>query len=218
MRILLVEDEEGLAQPLLALLRRERYATTWVSSVEAAYAVLADAEPDLLILDVMLPEGEDAGFELAQGLRQGGYKGSILFLTARDTIEDRVHGLDLGGDDYLVKPFSLTELLARVRALLRRSAHSKQAYIARGPLRVDQSGRRVFWQQQICELSEKEFALLELLALHPEKTFAVEELLERFFPQSESGHRILRVYVHRLREKLAPEAIVTVPGGYRLGV
>ncbi|HEU4741792.1 MAG TPA: response regulator transcription factor [Meiothermus sp.] len=233
MRILIVEDEAGLAQPLLALLRQERYEAVWASSLEEAYAHLETLEPDLIVLDIMFPAGQkepqqaalspadswvDAGFEFAQAVRAAGYTGSILFLSARDAVEDRVRGLDLGGDDYLLKPFSLSEFLARVRALLRRNASHKQSQFERGPLRVDFAARQAFWQHQRLELSEKEFALLELLAMHPGRVFTVEELLERFFPQAESGHRILRVYVHRLREKIAPEVILTMPGGYRLGL
>lgn len=227
MRILIVEDEAGLAQPLLALLQKERYQAFWASNLEEAYAHLESLEPDLIVLDIMFPQGEtwsgdtrwvDAGFEFAQAVRRAGYRGSILFLSARDAVEDRVRGLDLGGDDYLLKPFSLVEFLARVRALLRRNASHKQSTFQRGPLQVDFVARQALWHYKRLELSEKEFALLELLAMHPERVFTVEELLERFFPEAASGHRILRVYVHRLREKLAPEVILTMPGGYRLGL
>ncbi|MCL6527972.1 MAG: response regulator transcription factor [Thermaceae bacterium] len=218
MRVLLVEDEEDLARALLALLAQERYQAEWADSVEQAYARLAEAEPDLLVLDVMLPEGEDAGFKLAQDLRHSGYQKPILFLTARDTLEDRVQGLDLGGDDYLTKPFEVPEFMARVRALLRREGQTKQSALERGPLRLDFAARRVFWGEQEAVLTEKEFTLLEVLALSPEKVFTVNELLDRVFPEAGSGHHALRMYVSRVREKLAPEAIVTVPGGYRLGL
>ncbi len=218
MRILLVEDEPTVAEPLNALLNREGYAVTWAPNLEAAWRALADGEPDLAILDVMLPEGENAGFTLAKRLREAGYRGPILFLTARDALEDRVAGLDLGGDDYLVKPFAFQELVARVRALLRREAQTKQARLVRGPLEVDLAARRVRYDGRPVVLTEKEFALLERFALYPEKTFTVEELLERCFPGATSGPRIVRVYVHHLRQKLAPQVIETVPGGYRLGV
>jgi DNA-binding response OmpR family regulator len=218
MRILLVEDEPGLATPLLALLRRERYEVAWADSLAQAHQLLSEQEPDLIALDVMLPEGEDAGFRLARALREGGFAGAILFLTARDTVEDRVEGLDLGGDDYLVKPFSLQEFLARVRALLRRGGEQRQNLLERGPLHIDFKRRSVCWQQHPVQLSEKEFALLERLALRPERVFGVDELLDKLFPDTDSGHRILRVYVHRLREKLGPEVISTQSGGYILGV
>ncbi|MGK0619712.1 response regulator transcription factor [Meiothermus cerbereus] len=218
MRILLVEDEAGLAGPLLALLRRERYEVEWADSRDQAQKLVDELEPDLIALDVMLPEGDDAGFRLAQQLRQGGFEGAILFLTARDAVEDRVLGLDLGGDDYLVKPFSLEELLARVRALLRRGGTTRQTVLERGPLRIEFDSRKVYWNQRLVSLSDKEFALLERLALHPERVFGVDELLEKLFPNTESGHRILRVYVHRLREKMGENVIATLPGGYVLGV
>lgn len=213
-----MEDETDLARALLALLAQERYQPEWADCVEQAYAKLAEAEPDLLVLDAMLPEGEDAGFELAQDLRHSGCQKPILFLTARDTLEDRVQGLDLGADDYLTKPFDVPEFMARVRALLRREGQTKQSALERGPLRLDFVARRVFLAGREVVLTEKEFVLLEVLALSPDRVFTVNELLDRVFPEASSGHHALRMYVSRLREKLAPEAIVTVPGGYRLGL
>lgn len=218
MRILLVEDEHDLAGPLVALLRRERYEVIWADALETAFAALADGIYDLAILDVMLPEGDDAGYRLAEALREADFEGRVLFLTARDSLEDRVRGLDVGGDDYLVKPFSLLELLARVRALLCRPAETRQARVSRGPLDVHFGARRVSWAGAKVELSEREFAVLELLAHYPERVFTVDELLDRFFPGAESGHRVVRVYVRQLRQKLGPSVIATVPGGYRLGV
>lgn len=218
MRILLVEDEKDLAEPLTALLRRERYEVVWANALETAYDALAEGEFDLAVLDVMLPEGENAGFELAESLREARFEGRILFLTARDSVEDRIRGLDVGGDDYLLKPFSLKEFLARVRALLRRSAQTKQAVFSRGRLCVHFGARRVSWGGKDAELSEREFAILELFAHYPERVFSAEELLERFFPAADSGTRVVRVYVRQLRRKLAAEVLSTVPGGYRLGV
>jgi DNA-binding response OmpR family regulator len=218
MRILLVEDQPELAAPTLAILRYGGYEAEWACSAEQATELAAEREPDLAILDVMLPEGEQAGFELARRFRRAGYLGSILFLTARDAVEDRVHGLDLGGDDYLVKPYSLEELLARVRALLRREAQTRQVEFQRGDLRVHFALRRALWQGTPIELSDKEFALLEVLSLYPERVFSAEELLDRLFPGTDSGTRIVRVYVHHLRRKIAPQVISTQPGGYCLGV
>ncbi|RIH84603.1 Transcriptional regulatory protein CusR [Meiothermus luteus] len=218
MRILLVEDELDLGQALTALLRQERYEVGWATCLEEAYRLLAEAEPDLLVLDVMLPEGENAGFELARKLRESGFLNPILFLTARDALDDRVEGLDLGGDDYLTKPFDIPEFLARVRALLRRESQVKRGKFERGPLRVDFISRRVYWNGQEVALSKQEFALLEAFALHPEKVFTLEELLLRFFPEAASGVYAVRMGVARLRSKLGPDIVVTVPGGYRLGV
>lgn len=218
MNILLVEDERDLAEPIASLLTAQRYHITWVASLEQAYAVQAERDYDLAILDVMLPEGEDAGFDYAAYLREAGFSGSILFLTARDSIEDRIRGLDLGGDDYLIKPFSLKELLARVRALLRREAQTRTSVFTRGDLAVDLGKRQVSWQGQPVHLSEREFAMLELFTLYPDRTFTVDDLFERFFPDAESGNRVVRVYVNQLRKKVSSELIGTVPGGYVLGV
>lgn len=110
MRLLLLEDNPGLAEPLVALLRREGYEVVWCSSSQQALEAFMTAEPDLAILDIMLPEGDDAGFGFAEDIRRAGYAGHILFLSARDEIDDRVRGLDIGGDDYLTKPFSIVEL------------------------------------------------------------------------------------------------------------
>ncbi|BBL83374.1 DNA-binding response regulator (plasmid) [Thermus thermophilus] len=216
MRVLVLEDEPGLLEPILAYLRRERLEAVGARSLAEAYRLLEEGEPEVMVVDVRLPEGEDAGFRFAEAVRRAGYRGGILFLTARDALEDRVRGLDLGGDDYLVKPFHLEELLARVRALLRRGASFRGRVLERGPLRVDFAERRVLWKGKEVALSGKEFALLELLALHPEKAFPREELLDRIFPGAES-EAILRVYVQRLRQKLAPWVVERVPGGYRLG-
>jgi len=218
MRILLLEDEADIAEPLLLLLAREGYEAVWARSLEEAWASFLEAEPDLLVLDVMLPEGEDAGFTFAQEVREGGYAGAVLFLTARDALEDRVHGLNLGGDDYLVKPFALEEFLARVLALLRRGAQHKGGRFRRGALEVDLVGRRALWRGEEVALSPKEFALLELFCLYPERLFSLEEVADRLFPGRDSGVRMARIYVHRLRSKLAPEAIRTGSGGYGLGL
>ncbi len=218
MRVLLVEDEDGLRKPLAAMLRHQGYEVQEAASLDEAWDAFVEAEPDLVSLDVMLPEGEEAGFRFAEELRAAGYQGPILFVTARDAVDDRVRGLDLGGDDYLVKPFELEEYAARIRALLRRGAQVKKSLIDRGPLVVDLAARKVFWQGREVAITGREFALLELFALNPDRVFTPEELLERLFPGSESGLRIVRVYVHRLRQKLGPAVIATVPGGYRLGV
>mgnify|MGYP002779242946 CR=1 FL=1 len=218
MNILVVEDERDIAEPVVQLLRAQRYEVTWAASLERAYEAFGERDYDLAVLDVMLPEGEDAGFSLAEGLRGVGFCGSILFLTARDSVEDRIRGLDLGGDDYLIKPFSLKELLARVRALLRRESPTKSAAFRRGELEVGFAKRQVLWGGREVRLSEREFAMLELFALNPHKVFAVDELLDRFFPDAASGQRVVRVYVRQLRHKLRDDVIATVPGGYTLGL
>lgn len=218
MNLLLVEDEAAIAESLAALLRSERYEVRWAADLAAARAALAERPPDLLILDVMLPEGEDAGFALARELRAGEHAFPILFLSARDTLDDLVMGLDLGADDYLAKPFRYAELSARVRALLRRQGDLRESRFERGPLALDLASRAVRWRGEPVALSDREFAMLELFCLYPERRFSAEALLGRLFPEAESGLYIVRVYVHHLRQKLAPEVIETVPGGYRLGL
>lgn len=218
MNILVVEDEAILGETLKALLQRNNYQATHADSYESAWDAFIEREPDLVALDVMLPEGEDAGFEFARELRESGYTGTILFLTARDTVEDRVRGLDLGGDDYLVKPFSLDEFMARVRALLRRDSSVKQATVKRGNLEIDFRQRRVLWEAKDIKLSEREFSLLELFVLQPDRVYTSDELLERIFPGADSGTQVIRVYIHYLRHKIANNVIITMPSGYRLGV
>lgn len=218
MNLLLVEDERDIAVPITNVLRAQGYTVVWAASFTEALKALEECDYDLAILDVMLPEGEDAGFELAAVLRNANFGGSIIFLTARDSVEDRIRGLDLGGDDYLIKPFSLKELLARVRALVRRGATTRSAVFKKGELEINFAGRKVCWHGRAVKLSEREFAILELLSLHPEKVFTVDELLERFFPSTNSGQSIVRVYVNQLRRKVSSELIGTVPGGYTLGL
>lgn len=218
MNILIVEDEAILAQTLCASLAYEGYQTKWADCTKLAWQHMSEVEPDLIALDVMLPEGEDAGFNFARHLREIGNTTPILFLSARDTTEDRIKGLDIGGDDYMVKPYSLEEFSARVRALLRREAQTKQANFTRGELQIDLRRRQVIWQGTAVSLSEREFALLELFSLNPDRIYSADELLERIFPDANSGNRVVRVYVHYLRQKIAPNIIVTATGGYRLGV
>lgn len=218
MRIVVVEDERDIADGLVSVLRKDAYDVHWAVSRSEALHAAAEAPVDLLVVDVMLTDGEDAGFDLAADLRASGYAGRILFMTARDAVADRIRGLDLGGDDYLVKPFSLQELRARVRALLRRDTKVNTTRLVRGPLELDLAARRVGWRGSEVNLSEREFALLELLAHHPDRTFGANELLDRLFPDAGSGAAVVRVYVRQLRTKIADDVITTGSGGYRLGV
>jgi DNA-binding response OmpR family regulator len=218
MKILVVEDEAILGQTLGKLLQHEGYQALWADSIDKAWGMLLEHDVDLIALDVMLPEGEDAGFTFAQSLRDTGSSTPILFVSARDTVQDRIAGLDMGGDDYLVKPYSLDEFMARVRALLRREVQSKQAVLKRGPLELDFRKRSVKWETKDVSLSEREFALLEHFARNPERVYTAEELLDKLFPEADSGKRVVRVYVHYLRHKLGEAVIATASGGYRLGV
>lgn len=218
MRILLVEDEPDIAEPLAALLGREGHEAVWAQGLEEAWERFLEAEPALLVLDVMLPEGPEAGFTFAREVREGGYAGPILFLTARDGVEDRVKGLELGGDDYLVKPFHLEEFLARVRALLRRGAAHKGQGFSKGGLEVDFAAKRVRYRGEEVALSAKAYELLELFCRNPDRLYSLEELADLLFPGRETGTAMVRVYVHRLRQRLGPEVIRTGPRGYGLGL
>ncbi len=217
MNILLVEDETGIAAPLLKALEQEGHALRWAADLTFARAELERWEPDLLILDVMLPESDEAGFVLAAEAREAGYAGTLLFMTARDALPDRVRGLDIGGDDYLVKPFALPELLARVRALLRRTGVATGRWLRYGPLELDVGSREVLYRGVQVDLSGREFALLERLALHPERVWGSEELLERVWGDEGASLQVVKVYVHHLRQKLGFEVVQTVGRGYRLG-
>ncbi len=218
MRLLLVEDEINIARPILLALRALGHEVRYAPDLESARTLLTEAEPDLMLLDVRLPESEDGGFILAKEARVAGYKGLILFLTARDTSKDRVQGLDDGADDYVIKPFDLPELMARVRALLRRTSDLKTNRIKAGWLELDWAQRMVFWQNQVVDLSTREFALLERFVRTPQRIFSAEELTDAIWGDEASSVGVVKVYVHYLRSKLDSSVIKTVPGGYRFGL
>jgi DNA-binding response OmpR family regulator len=163
----------------------------------------------------MLPEGEEAGFELARGLREAGFRQPILFLTARESLPDRVRGLEVG-DDYLAKPFALAELVARLRALARRG-EVRPRVVQAGPLEVALEKREVRYQEQMVRLTAKEYQVLELFVINPGRIFTREEVLERVWgPGFESDSNLIDVYVKNLRKKLYDNVIETVRGlGYR---
>jgi two-component system response regulator QseB len=218
MRILLVEDEAAIALPLVRALQAQGYEVRHTATLAASRAAFAEEEPDLALLDVRLPDNALGGFILAREVRAAGYLGPLLFLTARDTSEDRVTGLDLGGDDYLVKPFDLPELLARVRALLRRASDTKTNELICGPLRLDFGQRTVQWAGKAVSLSLREYDLLERLARSPSRVFSVQELFTLVWGEQASDPGTVKVCVHHLRAKLGPQVVQTEPRGYRLGV
>lgn len=216
--VLLVEDHKLVAEPIVKLFESYNYIITWTATLEESREALVEKDYDLLILDVMLPESEDAGFELATEFRSAGYEGYILFLTARDSLEDRIKGLELGGDDYLVKPFELTELLARSKALIRRNVKTKTTEFSRDRLRVDFSKQIVWWDDTEVDLSEKEYDFLEYFCLNPDKSFSRFDLVDRFFQNLDSGESSVKVYVHRLRKKIDANLIKTTHSNYQLGL
>ncbi|MBF6593088.1 MAG: response regulator transcription factor [Thermaceae bacterium] len=218
MRLLVVEDEPSLGQTLSESLSAQGFQPHLVTSAKAAEKAVWENPFDLFLLDVMLPEGEEAGFELAQGLREAGFRQPILFLTAREALPDRVRGLEVG-DDYLAKPFALAELVARLRALARRGEVKPQVVKVGESLEIALEKREVRHQGQLVRLTAKEFQVLELFALSPGRIFTREEVLERIWgPGFESDSNLIDVYIKNLRKRLYESVVETVRGlGYRLG-
>ena len=220
MRILVIEDNHRLSSSLAANLAHEGY------SVDAAYdgqegQDLAELTPyDLIILDILLPEKD--GLQVCRDLRRRRIHTPILLLTARDSVDDRVQGLDCGADDYLVKPFAMRELLARLRALLRRQSPYTNGRLEMGDLVVDPVTHTVEREGRSIDLTPKEFALLEFLLYHPNQV-VTRELIEQHIwnYDFESESNVIDVYVRRLRRKIddpfATRLLTTVRGvGYRL--
>jgi DNA-binding response OmpR family regulator len=201
--ILLVEDEPRLATAVRRALQEEGHVVDWVSDGEDALAQARTEEYDALVLDVMLP-GRD-GFSVARTLRQDGAVTPILMLTARDAVSDRVTGLDAGADDYLVKPFALSELLARVRALGRRASMAApgERFLQVGDLRLDLLAREALRGGRRIELTSREFALLELLMRHPGQVLTRSQLLDRVWSfDTPAESNVLETYIHYLRKKV----------------
>jgi two-component system OmpR family response regulator len=215
-RVLVVEDEAKLASLLREGLRRAGMGVDVASSGEEAVLCATATNYDVILLDVMLP-GHD-GFEVCRRLRSDDVWSPTLMLTALDDVHHRIRGLDSGADDYLPKPFSFDELLARIRALMRRGAPPRPALLIVGELRLDPAARRVWRGEEELPLTPREFAMLELFMRRPGEALTRFELLEHVWDQSyENRSNVIDVYVGYLREKLDREAIETVRGvGYRL--
>jgi two-component system OmpR family response regulator len=220
MRVLVVEDDAKMASLIRRGLLEEGYAADVAGDGENALWMAGATSYDAIVLDVMLP-GTD-GFEVSRQLRHDGIWSPVLMLTARDSVEDRVNGLDSGADDYLTKPFSFAELLARLRALTRREKIEQPPVLHVGSLRLDPATRRVWRGHAEIELSAKEFALLEIFMRRPGRALSRYELLEHAWDYSyENRSNVVDVYVRYLREKVDRpfdrNSIETVRGmGYRL--
>jgi two-component system, OmpR family, response regulator len=219
-RTLVVEDEARLGELLVRGLREEGHAVDLAVDGSAALSLATIVEYDAIVLDVMLP-GID-GFEVCRRLRQRDVWSPVLMLTARDAVDDRVRGLDAGADDYLTKPFSFDELLARLRALRRRSPGERPTTLAAGDLSLDPASHRVWRGETEIGLSAREFSLLELFMRNPGQTLSRVQLLDGAWDLSfESRSNVVDVYMRYLREKIdrpfGRQAIETVRGvGYRL--
>jgi len=222
MRILLVEDERKVASFIARALKENTYAVDVVETGEKAIEVGAEVAYDAILLDVRLPG--ISGIEVCRELRLRGVEAPILMLTARGLVEQRVEGLDAGADDYRTKPFVLTELLARVRALVRRGFHTGNARLSYADLALDRHRRRATRGQEIVPLTTKEFALLELLLLRAPELVTRSEIVEHVWDcHFDSETNLLEVYINRLRQKLdqnrSAKLIHTIRGvGYRLGM
>jgi two-component system, OmpR family, response regulator len=218
MRILIVEDDPVLADGLTRSLRQADYAVDYASDGAEADHVLVTQAYDLVILDLGLPKLD--GFEVLRRLRRRGVKVPVLILTARDALQDRVKGLDLGADDYLSKPFDLPELEARVRALIRRGQSGGSSVLTHGSLILDTAGRRATLGGEPLDLSAREMGVLEVLMMRTGRVVGKEQLAEQLYGwEEEVGANAIEVYVHRLRKKLEPAGvnIRTVRGlGYLL--
>jgi two-component system OmpR family response regulator len=203
MRILVVEDDPLLAEGLANVLSRAGHAVDHAATGARAEQALTTTEFDLVVLDIGLPDVD--GFALLQQLRARHSPASVLVLTARDTVEDRVHGLDLGANDYMTKPFSVAEFEARVRALLRRSA-VPEAQLAAGTLSMDLSAKRARVGGKTIELTSREWSLLELFLTRAGRVLSKDQIAERLLTQDEQlSPNAIEVYVSRLRAKIEPE-------------
>jgi DNA-binding response OmpR family regulator len=223
MRILLVEDQPAAARVIAAGLREHAYAVDVAADGDAALVQAQTNDYDAIVLDVMLPRRD--GFAVCRALRDGGWTMPILMLTARDAVEARIEGLDAGADDYLVKPFDFGELLARLRALVRRGHRPLlPARVTLGPLVLDTAGHRAWVHGDAVPLTAKEYALLEYFARHPGEVVSRADIAEHVWDEHyDPVSNIVDVYVQKLRRKLdrpgAASLIRTRRGeGYQLAV
>ncbi|HUT19736.1 MAG TPA: response regulator transcription factor [Anaerolineae bacterium] len=225
-RILIVEDERAVARGLEYGLTSEGYDVSWASTGRQALQLARSQDPHLIVLDIRLPDV--SGFDVCRQLRAEGSRVSILMLTARDEEVDRVLGLELGADDYVVKPYSLRELISRIRALLRRTygdlaVPPKEERIAFGPIEVDLERLLVYRAGQLVGLTPTEFRLLRYLVTHPDRPFSRAALIEAVWGYDAlvANERTVDVHIRHLREKLEvdpadPRWLVTVRGvGYK---
>lgn len=216
MHILFVEDDAALGSAVRDYLERESYAVDWVRRLAAARACLP-GDFAAVVLDLGLPDGD--GLDLLPALRDCTPPPPVLVLTARDRLSDRIRGLDAGADDYLVKPFDLTELAARLRALARRRNGRRAPVIEVGPLTIDPATRVVRLGDATVDLSAQEYAMLMALVEHPGHVLTRRQLEDSLYAlEAGAASNVIEVYVSRLRRKLGRDAIQTVRGiGYRWG-
>jgi two-component system, OmpR family, response regulator len=218
MRLLVVEDDVDLVRSLRKALDEEQFAVDIALDGDDALHQMTEIPYDAIILDLMLPRRD--GWSLLHALRQAGKRTPVLILTARDAIEERVRGLDLGADDYLLKPFALSELMARVRALIRRASTDPSPTVVLGDVRVDTAARRVTRGEDVVELTPREYAVLELLARRRGTLVTRTMIWEHIYDEAEQLlSNAIDVHVSALRRKLGQDLIVTRRGqGYIIDV
>jgi len=218
MRILIVEDDAMLADGLSRSLRQSGYAVDWVANAERALLAVEHEAFDLVILDVGLPDVD--GFEMLRRLRRSEHYVPVIVVTARDAVADRVRGLDLGADDYLVKPFAFEELEARVRALIRRGSVPTSPKVTHGALTLDLVAREARVNGELVELTAREWAIMELLVTQPGVALSKDRIIQSLSSWDEKlSQNAIEVYISRLRAKLesAGVRVRTVRGyGYML--
>ncbi len=214
MRLLLVEDDTMIGDSVRQGLRQDGFAVDWVQDGETAELALRTTAYALILLDLGLPQ--KSGLEVLRTLRRTGNPIPVLILTARDAVADRVRGLDDGADDYLVKPFALDELAARIRALLRRHSGRADPLITYGDLILNPAMHQVTWRGQDVALSGREFAVLQALLERPGAVLSRVQLEERLYGwEEEVASNAVEVHIHHLRHKLDPALIRTIRGvGY----
>ncbi|WP_019140061.1 response regulator [Noviherbaspirillum massiliense] len=214
MRILLVEDDSMIGDSVRTSLRQEGYVVDWVRDGRAAESALATEHFDLVLLDLGLPG--KSGIDILQGLRRRKMNTPVIVITARDGVEDRIRGLDAGADDYVIKPFDLDELAARIRSALRRSSGHAEPEIEIHGVRVNPTTREVLREGRPVALSAKEYAIVEALMLRPGAILSRQQLEERMYGWGEEiESNAVEVYIHGVRRKLGADFIQNVRGvGY----
>lgn len=211
MRVLLVEDDAMIGAAVGQALKDAAYAVDWVKDGHMALAATDALAYDIILLDLGLPRQD--GLEVLRILRRSGKHMPVLIMTARDGLDDRILGLDLGSDDYLVKPFEASELLARMRAVLRRKGGSAVPMLSNGDLSLDPATHEVSFKAVTCRLSAKEFAVLHALMIRPGAILSRQELEERIYGWNEEVEsNAVEVLIHAIRKKIGADAIKNVRG------
>ncbi len=218
MRILLIEDDTVLGAAVRDQIASDGHSVDWVQRLDAADHALAGVPYDLLLLDLMLPDGR--GIAFLRRLRSRGAATPVIILTALDQVSDRIEGLNAGADDYLVKPFDLAELSARMGSVARRYGGNPNPLITHGPLQIDLAARRILRDGQPVPLTAREWVLFEAFLSRPGQLFSRSQLEEKLYDfDAEVESNTIEVHISRLRKKLGAAVIATERGlGYRLGL